>query len=143
MDHIKFNDTNSYRHMSVRGISGVYTTEYIDDKSLPEGYWIYYLWGSEPGRINAVFAEPIAEKYCSGVFITKTPFSLRVGHSMPVGGDEIQFTGTPFDMESFFGKKESIDLQINKAEEKRDDMVGEKPERQHSRSTTHKEEQFL
>lgn len=46
-------------------------------------------------------------------------------------------------MESFFGKKESIDLQINKAEEKRDDMVGEKPERQHSRSTAHKEEQFL
>lgn len=62
---------------------------------------------------------------------------------MPVGGDDLNFTGMPFDMESFFGKKESIQLQINKAEEKRDNMAGEKPERQQGRSTSHEEEQFL
>ena len=143
MEHIKFNDTDSYQYVVIRGVSGVYTTEHIDDKSLPEGYQSYNLWGSGPGRIDAVFVDPIAEKYRTGVFITKTPLSLRVGHSMPVGGDDIQFTGTSFDMEAFFGKKESIDLQINKAEEKRDDMAGEKPERQHSHSTSHEEDQFL
>lgn len=143
MAYIKFNDTDSYQHMVVRGVPGVYTTEHIDEKSLPEGYRSYSLWGSEPGRFDAVFAGPIAEEHRAGEFITKTPLPLRVGHSMPVGGDDIQFTGMPFDMESFFGRKESIDLQINKAEEKRNDMAGEKPERQNNRSTSHEEEQFL
>lgn len=143
MEQVKFNDTDRYKHLILRGHPGVFTEEHIDDKSLPEGYFKYSLWGSEPGRIDTVFISPIAEKYRAGEFITKTPFPLRVGHSMPVGGDDLNFTGTPFDMESFFGSKESIQLQINKAEEKRNDMLGEKPERQHNRSTTHEEEQFL
>lgn len=143
LEHIKFNDTDNYKHLVIRGFSGVYTEEHIDEKSLPEGYRRYSLWGSETGRFDAVIAGPIAEEHRTGEFITKTPLPLRVGHSMPVGGDDIQFTGMPFDMEAFFGRKESIDLQINKAEEKRNDMAGEKPERQKIRSTSHEEEQFL
>lgn len=143
MEQIKFNDTDNYKHLVLRGVPGVFTEEHIDDKSLPEGYFKYSLWGSEPGRIDGVFIDSIAEKYHTGEFITKTPLSLRVGHSMPVGGDDLKFTGMPFDMESFFGSKESIQLQINKAEERRNDMLGEKSERQQSRSTSHEEEQFL
>lgn len=94
MEQVKFNDTDRYKHLILRGHPGVFTEEHIDDKSLPEGYYL-------------------------------------------------NFTGMPFDMESFFGSRESIQLQINKAEEKRNDMLGEKPERQHNRSTTHEEEQFL
>lgn len=143
MEQIKFNDTDHYKHLILLGYPGVFTEEHIDGRTLPEGYHKYSLWGSEPGRIDAVFNSPIAEKYHTGEFITKTPLPLRVDHSMPVGGDDLNFTGMPFDMESFFGKKESIQLQINKAEEKRDNMTGEKPERQQGRSTSHEEEQFL
>ena len=143
LEQIKFNDTDSYKHLVIRGHAGVFTEEHIDERSLPEGYHKYNLWGSEPGRIDAVLSDPIAEKYRTGEFITKTPLPLRVGHSMPVGGDDLNFTGMPFEMEAFFGKKESINLQINKAEEKRDNMAGEEPERKKSRSTSHEEEQFL
>lgn len=143
MDRMKFNDTDSYEHLVICGVSGVYTTDHIDEKSLPEGYQRYSLWGSEPGRIDAVFAGPIAEEHRAGEFITKTPLPLRVGHSMPVGGEDLKFTGMPFDMEAFFGRKESIDLQINKAQEKRNDMAGEKPERQNDRSPSHEEQEFL
>ena len=143
LELVKFNNTANYKHLLLRGIPGVFTEEHIDEKSLPEGYFKYSLWGSEPGRIDRVFAEPIAEKYRTGEFITKTPLHFRVGHSMPVGGDDLNFTGIPFDMEAFFGSKESIDLQINKAEEKRDNMAGEKPDRSHNRSTSHEEDQFL
>lgn len=48
MEQVKFNDTDRYKHLILRGHPGVFTEEHIDDKSLPEGYFKYSLWGSEP-----------------------------------------------------------------------------------------------
>lgn len=131
---VKFNDTDNYEYMFIRGIPGVYTEEHIDEKTLPDGFYKYSLWGSAPEKIEAVFHCPIAEDHRVGEFISKLPLSVRAGQSMPLGREDVIHTDQQFDMEGFFGMKDSIDLQINKAEGKRENMAGVGPERSHGHS---------
>lgn len=119
MDPVKFNDTADYQHMQVFGIDGVYSTQNIDSTSLPDGFSLYYMLLSDEGSLDKVSKKARGDAE-HGVFITKEKLSLGMFGSKSLGAEDVTLFDREFQMESFFGIKESIDLQIAQASKKRE-----------------------
>lgn len=144
MNPVKFNDTAEYLHTEIFGIAGVYSTQNIDSTSLPSGYSLYYLQPDGEDPFGKICKKAPGENV-SGVFITQEKLSLGLFGSKQIGADDVTFPDRTFNMESFFGTKESIDLQIAQAEQRRDAQSGmsQSKDKSVTHTHTHDDEEFL
>lgn len=126
---IKFNETSDYQTMEVLGVEGVFTNLRIDEKTLPEGFFKYSLRSGDDGLIGEVCQNVMVDH--AGDFITKKQLDLGPDISKVLGPDEWGFTDEPFEFESYFGYKLSLDCQIDNANVKKEaQMGGNAPEKQ-------------
>lgn len=122
MKPVKFNDTSDYQHMEVLGVEGVFTPLRIQRDSLPAGFHKYSLREGEDTLCGQVANDVMVNH--AGDFITKEPLELATAGSRDLGADDWGFTEKPFQFESYFGQKRSLDCQIADATSKRDAQVG-------------------
>ena len=125
MKPIKFNDTNDYQFMEVLGVKGVFTNMRIDRGSLPEGFHKYSLRSGEEEFIAQIANEVIVNH--AGDFITKEPVDLSPEGFKDLTPDDWGFTDDELNFEEYFGKKYSIDCQIDQAEVKRKEQLSRNP----------------
>lgn len=144
MDPVKFNDTADYQHMQVFGIDGVYATQNIDSGSLPDGYSLYYILLSDEGSLDKISKKAPGEAE-HGVFITKEKLSLGVFGSKSLTAEDVILSDREFQMEAFFSTKESIDLQIAQADQKREAQSSKSKSKDKSvaHAQPYNDEQFL
>ena len=120
--NVKYNDVDTYRYLTVLGITGAYIEEHIQVKSLPDGFFHYELQKSKDRTILfSAIGNKIRFGYC-GDFITKEELKLPEKDVQSLSITDWAFTDTAFEFESFFGMKLSINKQIQNAETKRDTM---------------------
>ena len=125
MKPIKFNDTSDYQFMEVLGVEGVFTNLRIDRESLPEGFHKYALRSGEEELVCQISNEVMVNH--AGDFITKTPIDLGPEGRRELSLDDWSFMNKDLDLEAYFGKKYSIDCQIEQAEAKRNEKLGQDP----------------
>jgi len=121
MKPIKFNDTSDYQFMEVLGVEGVFTNMRIDKESLPEGFHKYALRSGEEDLVCQI-SDNVTVNH-AGDFITKTPIDLGPDGYKNLTLEDWGFTGKALDFEAFFGKKYSIDCQIEQAEAKKNEQL--------------------
>lgn len=117
MDPIKFNDTPDYQHITVQGKEGVFTPANIAPESLPDGFYKYNLIAGDESMFGGVTAGETED--FAGSFITKNPLPSMTSD---LEDADWSFADKDFEFESFFGKKLSIDAQIQQAQNQRDMM---------------------
>lgn len=125
MKPIKFNDTADYQFMDVCGTTGVFTNMRINRESLPEGFHKYSLRSGEEEFICQICNEVMVDH--AGDFITKEPIDLGPEGFKALSSEDWGFTGEAVDFEAYFGKKYSIDCQIEQAEAKRQEKLKRDP----------------
>lgn len=128
MDSISFNDTLDYKHMRILGREGVFTQANIDLHSLPKDYHPYRILGDKPGAFTAISANDPDSMTKTGLFITKTALTLDTASLKPLQASDIVHLDRVFSMEDYFGVKESIDLQIALADNKRRQQSSNEPD---------------
>jgi len=119
MPLISFNDTADYQHICILGTDGVFTAASIDLKTLPEGFYPYRVSGNSPGCIDYIQTPDCVAFEHVGYFVSKTELSLQADKPTPLSKSAVIHKDQPFSIEDYFGVKESIDLQIALADEKR------------------------
>lgn len=129
MKPISYNDTANYEFMEVLGVTGVFTSLRIDRDTLPDGFFKYSLRDGTDDFICQICNEVVVNH--AGDFITKEPVDLGPEGKRNLSTDDWSFTRDNFDFESYFGKKLSIDYQIDQAEHKRTEQLNNKS---HSKS---------
>lgn len=138
MKPVKFNDTNEYQFMNIFGVEGVLSERRIERSTLPEGFYKYSLSKGGEEYIGAISNELSANHAAD--FITKEPISLGSSGTKALNTQDWSFVDKDFDFESYFGSKLSIDLKIELAIAKRDELMGlapkdrglAKPQHQHN-----------
>lgn len=121
---VKFNETTDYQYMDVLGVEGVFSNLRIDRNSLPEGFHRYSLREGEEEFIAEIQKDVMVNH--AGDFITKEEINLGPDGYKALSPDDWGFTDKPFDFESYFGCKLSLDCQIKQANAKKDAQLGVK-----------------
>lgn len=124
MKYISYNDTANYEFMEVLGVTGAFTSLRIARDTLPDGFFKYSLREGIEDFICQICNEVLVNH--AGDFITKEPIDLGSEKKKDLSADDWSFTRDNFDFESYFGKKLSIDYQIDQAEHKRTDQLNNK-----------------
>lgn len=123
ISHLKYNDTESYIHMTVLNAEGVFCANHIRKDTLPEGFYHYEL-----SRGSSIRFSSIQEKPCSkyaGDFITREKLILNEdGRKALAEGDWVLHEDHPFDFEAFWGHKISFEKLVSDAERTRDLLMG-------------------
>lgn len=122
MKPVKFNDTSDYQHMEVLGVEGVFTPLRIQRDTLPAGFHKYSLREGEDTLCCQVANEIMVNH--AGDFISKEPLALGKDGARDLSEDDWGFTEKPFQFESYFGQKRSLDCQIADASSKREALAG-------------------
>ena len=117
---VKFNEVDTYRYLTLLGITGVYIETHIDTDTLPDGFFHYELMKSRDRTMKfSAVGKKARSGYCAD-FITKEELSLSNKETYKLQASDYFFSDEIFQFEPFFGKKLSIDKQIRDAETKRD-----------------------
>ena len=121
MDPIRYNDTPDYQYASVFETKGVFTSSYIQEESLPDGFYKYSLRTDPFGVLDALCKD--ADQNHAGDFITKEPVDLGPTSVRLIRDGDWKLEDKEFQFEEYFGTKLSIDTQISLAAEKREQLV--------------------
>ena len=121
---MKYNETDAYQHVSVKGQPGVLTQEKISDKDLPEGFYRYALQLDDAGEYASLCQD--AGDRSGGTYITKSPVVLNPNGELPLDEGDITYEDQEFEFEPYFGKHLAFETQVQSAVDRHEQQLMER-----------------